>query len=172
MDPAQTDPGARSIISQLVIMLILILINAFFAASEMALVSVDDHRMGERAENGDRKAKRILKLMEDPSRFLSTIQICITLAGFFNSAAAATGLAQYLGIWFARLNLPSPYQVATVLLTIFLSFLTIVFGELIPKRLALFLIRCQYPLVGCKNPPPLCLPPLQHHQWHSSPHGD
>lgn len=137
MDPAQTDPGARSIISQLVVMFILILINAFFAASEMALVSVDDHRMKERAEEGDPKAKRILKLMEDPSRFLSTIQICITLAGFFNSAAAATGLAQYLGVWFAQLGLPSPYQVATVLLTVVLSFLTIVFGELIPKRLAL-----------------------------------
>lgn len=137
MDPAQTDPGAQDIISQLIVMFILILINAFFAASEMALVSVDDHRMKERAEEGDPKAKRILKLMEDPSRFLSTIQICITLAGFFNSAAAATGLAQYIGVWFAQLGFPSPYQLSTILFTVILSLITIIFGELIPKRLAL-----------------------------------
>ncbi len=137
MDPAQNDPGAQNLLTQLILMLVLILVNAFFAASEMALVSVDGNRMKEKAEEGDKKAKRILKLMEDPSRFLSTIQIGITLAGFINSAVAATGLAQYLGTLFASWRVPSAYQVATLLFTVVLSLVTIVFGELIPKRLAL-----------------------------------
>ncbi len=139
MDQGVTDPGAGSqaIIIQLILVAILIFVNAFFAASEMALVSVDHHRMKERQSDGDTKARRILALLDDPSDFLSMIQICITLAGFFNSANAATGLATYAGEALAHFGIPSSYSIATILITILLSLVTIVFGELVPKRLAL-----------------------------------
>lgn len=141
MDAAQVaqsaDPGSAGIWLQLFLIILLIALNAFFSASEMAMVSVDTNHLKDRAENGDKKAQRILNLLEDPSRFLSTIQICITLAGFFNSASAATGLAQPFAEILSRFHIPSAFTVATVLITIAISFLTIIFGELVPKRLAL-----------------------------------
>lgn len=143
MDGAQmaqaSDPGSdgTSLIIQLVIILLLILVNAFFAASEMALVNIDVPKQKEKAEEGNKKAKKILSLMDDPSRFLSVIQICITLAGFFNSASAATGISVYLGDFFQSIGLPNAQGISTIVITLLLSFLTIVFGELVPKRLAL-----------------------------------
>lgn len=139
MDQGVADPGAGStaLLFQLLLMVILIIVNAFFAASEMALVSVDTNRLKERRDEGDERARRILRLLEDPSDFLSMIQICITLAGFFNSASAATGLATYVADAFASFGVPSALGVATVTITILLSLLTIIFGELVPKRLAL-----------------------------------
>lgn len=139
MDQGVTDPGAGStgIVFQLMVIAILIFVNAFFAASEMALVSVDANRLREREAEGDEKARRILALLEDPSNFLSMIQICITLAGFFNSANAATGLATVVGGMLASVGVPSAFSVATILITILLSLFTIIFGELVPKRLAL-----------------------------------
>lgn len=143
MDGAQAalaaDPGAvnSQILFQLFIILILVLLNAFFAASEMALVSLDSMHLNEKAENGDRKAKRILALLKDPSQFLSMIQICITLAGFFNSASAATGIAYYLGDFLNSIGIPGAQSIAAIVITILLSFFTIILGELVPKRLAL-----------------------------------
>lgn len=139
MDQGVTDPGAGStgILFQLMVIAILIFVNAFFAASEMALVSVDANRLREREAEGDVKARRILALLEDPSHFLSMIQVCITLAGFFNSANAATGLATYVGGKLAAVGVPSAVSIATILITILLSLFTIIFGELVPKRLAL-----------------------------------
>lgn len=139
MDQGVTDPGAGSstYIIQLLIIALLILINAFFAASEMALVSVDANRLREREAEGDIKARRILRLLEEPSHFLSMIQVCITLAGFFNSANAATGLATMFGGALQELGIPSALSVATIFITVVLSLLTIIFGELVPKRLAL-----------------------------------
>ncbi len=137
MEPAQADSAGGGLFGQLSVIFILILINAFYAASEMALVSVDDGDLKENAQKGDKKAKRILELMSDPSRFLSTIQICITLAGFFNSASAATGISVVIGQKLQALGMPSAYRLSTVVFTIILSFVTIVFGELVPKRLAL-----------------------------------
>lgn len=142
MDGAQaaqaSDPGdGSSLAIQLVIVLVLILVNAFFAASEMALVNVDVNRQKEKAEEGNKKARKILALLEDPSRFLSVIQICITLAGFFNSASAATGISSYLGDFFHSAGIPSAQGIATIVITLLLSFITIIFGELVPKRLAL-----------------------------------
>lgn len=143
MDGAQlaqaSDPGSggSNLLIQLLIVLLLILVNAFFAASEMALVNVDANKQKEKAEEGNKKAQRIISLMEDPSRFLSIIQVCITLAGFFNSASAAIGISGYLADFFAELGLPSGQSMATILITLLLSFVTIIFGELVPKRLAL-----------------------------------
>ncbi len=139
MDQGVADPGTGSsaFIFQLLLMVVLIIVNAFFAASEMALVSVDANRLRERRDEGDKRAHRILQLLEDPSHFLSMIQICITLAGFFNSASAATGLAGYWGNILAFIGVPSAKGVATITITILLSLLTIIFGELVPKRLAL-----------------------------------
>lgn len=132
------DPGSGGNLAlQLILIFILILVNAFFAASEMAIVSLDDRKIREKAEKGNKKAAKILVLIEDPSRFLSTIQVCITLAGFFNSASAATGIANRLGGWFLSLGMASGIRVATILITILISFITIIFGELVPKRLAL-----------------------------------
>lgn len=142
MDSAQVaqaaDPGSGpNVLIQFAIILLLTLINAFFAASEMAMVSLDDAHLRERAESGDVKSKKILALLEDPSRFLSTIQICITLAGFFNSASAATGIAVGFGEWLSSFHIPSASIIASILITMLLSLFTIVFGELIPKRVAL-----------------------------------
>lgn len=133
------DPGAAgtTIITQLIIILVLTLINAFFAASEMSMVSVDENRMRERAEKGDKRAWRIMKLQEDPTHFLSTIQLCITLAGFFNSASAATGLSGDFAVFLSRFGVPSAQTAATLLITLMLAVFTIIFGELVPKRLAL-----------------------------------
>lgn len=132
------DPGPElsDIFFQLAIIIILIILNAFFAASEMAMVSLDGNSLKEKPEE-DKKAKKILRLLDDPSEFLSTIQLLITLAGFFNSASAATGISKYLANFFVQMNVPGAQTLATVSITLVLSLVTIVFGELIPKRLAL-----------------------------------
>lgn len=135
---ASADPGSdlSNIFTQLGVIVLLVLANAFFAASEMAMVSLDVNQLKERAEE-DKKAKKVLQLMEDPSRFLSTIQLLITLAGFFNSASAATGISKYLAKFFSNLGLSNATTIATIIITLILAFFTIVFGELVPKRLAL-----------------------------------
>lgn len=141
MDQGLADPagGGSDLTFQFVVMLLLIILNAFFAASEMALVSVDSNRLKEREAEGDEKARKILSLLEEPSNFLSMIQICITLAGFFNSANAATGISGYLAHVFINWGLAGNYasSLATAVITILLSLVTIIFGELVPKRLAL-----------------------------------
>ena len=82
------DPGPNSIIWQIVLLFCLILVNAFFAMSEIAIISLNTNKMAKMAEEGNRKAKKLLKLTDDSSRFLSTIQIGVTLAGFLTSARA------------------------------------------------------------------------------------
>ncbi|NLW52029.1 MAG: HlyC/CorC family transporter [Tissierellia bacterium] len=129
--------GSDGLVVQLLLILILTLINAFFAASEMALVSVNQNRLKRDAEDGDKKAIKILDILADQSNFLSTIQVAITLAGFFNSAAAAVGISQRLGVYFNNLGVPYAFTVSTVVITLILSYITIVFGELVPKRIAL-----------------------------------
>ena len=85
------DPG--SIIFQIVLLFVLILVNAFFAMSEIAIISLNDNMVEKMAEEGNKKAKQIMKLTENPSNFLSTIQIGVTLAGFLTSASASTTFA-------------------------------------------------------------------------------
>lgn len=131
------DPGGAPLIGQLVLILILTMINAFFSAAEMAMVSVDRNRLNEKADNGNKKAILILKLLKEQSRFLSTIQVGITFAGFFSSASAATGIAQRLGVKLSGLGIGYSQNLAMIIVTILLSYLTLVFGELVPKRVAL-----------------------------------
>ena len=127
-------------ITQILILVILIGLNAFFAASEIAFISLNDAKIEKQAKEGNKKAKQIEKMLETPSKFLSTIQIGITLAGFLSSAFASDAFAYRLapilnnaipigvGIW---------QNISIILITIMLSFFTIIFGELVPKRFAM-----------------------------------
>lgn len=129
------DSPGNSLLTQLFVILILTLINAFFAASEIAFVSLNQTKMSQLAAEGDKKAIRVLKLLENSDDFLATIQVAITLAGFLSSASAATSFASVLGN--ALPNFPGAETVALVLVTLVLSYVTLVFGELYPKQLAL-----------------------------------
>mgnify|MGYP000347939871 CR=1 FL=1 len=131
------DDLSRSIIPQLFLILVLTLINAFFAAAEMAFVSVNKHKINSLCEEKNKNAILLNKLLDDPSGFLSTIQIGITLAGFFSSASAATTLSGRLYNLISPYNIPYGMEISMILITLILSFLTLVFGELVPKRIAL-----------------------------------
>ena len=128
---------------QLLLQVILILINAFFAATEIAVLSLNGAKLRKLEEEGDKSAPRLLKLVEEPSGFLSTIQVGITLAGFLGSAFAADNFSEYLVSWiydglgFKVLSLKTLDTLAVVIITIILSFFTLVFGELVPKRIAM-----------------------------------
>ncbi len=125
----------------ILLQIFLIFLNAVFASAEIAVVSVSEARFNSLAEKGDKKAKKILKLKQNPSKFLATIQVCITLAGFLGSAFAAENFATPLvntllktGISVSRGVLES---VCVVLITLIIAFFSIVFGELVPKRIAM-----------------------------------
>ncbi len=126
-----------SLARQLIIIFFLTLLNAFFAAAEMAIVSVNKKRVKIKAEEGDKKSKMLLKILKEPSRFLSTIQVGITFAGFFSSASAAVGISEDLGKVLSNLGIPFGKDVAFIGVTIILSYIILVFGELVPKRMAL-----------------------------------
>jgi len=124
----------------ILILIILTGLNAFFAASEIAFISLNDNKIDKQAKEGNKKAKQIQRMLENPSKFLSTIQIGITLAGFLSSAFASDTFADImapalnnliplgLGVW---------KSISIILITIILSLFTIIFGELVPKRLAM-----------------------------------
>jgi putative hemolysin len=133
---SDADPDGSYII-QIVILLVLILINAFFAMAEMATVSANRNNIKSLAESGNKRARTLLTLLEHPNKFLSTIQVCITLAGFLQSASAATSMADNFGAWLRGLNFPYSFQIAVVLITMALSYFNLVLGELVPKRIAL-----------------------------------
>ena len=128
-------------LSQIIILLILILLNAFFAASEIAFISLNDAKIEKQAKEGNKKAKQIEKMLKSPSKFLATIQIGITLAGFLSSAFAseafADKLAPILNSWMPFVSLGVWKSISIIFITIILSFFTLVFGELVPKRLAM-----------------------------------
>ena len=127
-----------SLAQQILLQVILIMINAFFAATEIAVISLNTTKLKKLAEDGDKYAPRLLKMAENPSGFLSTIQIGITLAGFLGSAFAADNLAEYLVPAFMDLGLPAGLSrtIAVVIITLIISFFTLIFGELVPKRIA------------------------------------
>ncbi|NFO13443.1 HlyC/CorC family transporter [Clostridium botulinum] len=133
----QLEPEPVNITSQIILIVILTLLNAFFASAEMAIVSLNKNKIKILAEEGDKKAIILLKLMEEPTKFLSTIQVGITLAGFFNSASAATGISEDLARYLSGLNVPYSNKIALIIVTIVISYITLVFGELFPKRIAL-----------------------------------
>lgn len=133
-----------SLILKLVLLLILILINAFFAMSEMAIVTLNDNKIKALADDGDKKAKKILKLTEDSSRFLSTIQIGVTLSGFLTSAAASQNFAEKLTAKICNYYTITDNNIATfiggvsvVIITLITSYFSLVFGELVPKKIAI-----------------------------------
>ena len=119
---------------------ILILLNAFFAATEIAFISINDAKIERQAKEGNKKAKQIRKTLKDPSKFLATIQIGITLAGFLSSAFAADAFADDLAPMLENLvplGIATWTSISIVLITIVLSYFSLVFGELVPKRLGM-----------------------------------
>ena len=130
-----------SIPQQLLLQAILILINAFFAMTEIAVISLNPGKLRMLAEEGDKTAPRLLKLVEEPSGFLSTIQIAITLSGFLGAAFAGDAFAESLTAWLLGLGVGLPASVlntvSLVAVTVVLSYFTLVFGELVPKRIAM-----------------------------------
>ena len=136
MDESDT----ANIFSQLLLLIFLTLVNAFFASAEMAAVSVNKNKIKILAENEDnKKAKLILELLGEPTKFLSTIQVAITLSGFLASASAATSFSKPLGKLLTQCGISYPYNenISLIFVTIILSYFTLVFGELVPKRIAL-----------------------------------
>jgi len=127
--------------TELLLLFILIFLNAFFAASEIALISLNDNKIKIMADDGHKKAILIQKLLSEPSRFLATIQIGITLAGFLASAFAAESFSDRFANLLKQMGLPFPDSLlktlALVVITIILSYFTLVLGELVPKRIAM-----------------------------------
>lgn len=139
--------------SQLLVLFILILLNAYFAATEIAFISLNDAKIEKQVKEGNKKAKQIQKMLKNPSKFLATIQIGITLAGFLSSAFAAEAFADKLA---PVLNSNIPFlsievwkSISIIIITLILSYFTLVFGELVPKRLAMkYYEKIAYATVG------------------------
>ena len=128
---------------EILLQVILILVNAFFAGTEMAVVSLNATKLRKMQEEGDKIAGKLLSMVEDSSAFLSTIQVAITLAGYLGAAFAGENFAPVLSSWlyndlgFQLIPLTALNSVAIIIITIILSYFTLVFGELVPKRIAL-----------------------------------
>ena len=129
------------LIWQLLLQLILIALNAVFACAEIAVISINDNKLDHLAKTGDKRAKRLLSLTDQPAKFLATIQVGITIAGFLGSAFAADNFAGYLTDFLVSLNVQIPAAslnaVSVVVITLVLSYFTLVLGELVPKRIAM-----------------------------------
>ena len=128
-------------IGQIILQLILIALNAIFACAEIAVLSINENKLLRLEEQGDKKAKRINKLKSQPAKFLATIQVAITLSGFLGSAFAADNFSGVIVDGLMSMGLAVPKEtletISVVAITIILSFVTLVFGELVPKRLAM-----------------------------------
>ena len=136
-------------LTQIIVLAILILLNAYFAATEIAFISLNERD----AKDGNKKAKQILNMLKSPSKFLATIQIGITLAGFLSSAFAsdafADKLAPILNNWIPAISLDIWRAISIIIITMILSFFTLVFGELVPKRLAMkYYEKISYATIG------------------------
>lgn len=129
--------NSGGLISEMMLIVLLTAINAFFSSAEMAIVSINRNRIRMLVEEGNKKAIMLEKLIKEPSKFLATIQVGITLAGFFASAYAATGLSSRLAVFLEVHGVVYSSQIALISITILLSYFTLVFGELYPKRVAL-----------------------------------
>lgn len=119
----------------------LIALNAIFACAEIAVISMNDTKLAKMAAEGDKRAIKLARLTSQPARFLATIQVAITLSGFLGSAFAAENFSGILVDWVVSLGVRIPVDVldsiAVVLITIILSYFTLVFGELVPKQVAM-----------------------------------
>ncbi len=127
--------------SQILLQVVFILLNAFFAGSEIAFLSLNSVKLGKMADDGDKTAARMLTLVENPNRFLSAIQVAITLSGFLGAAFGTENFSGYLTDFLLTLELPLPANVLSVfsmvVVTIVISFFSIAFGEMVPKRIAM-----------------------------------
>ena len=128
-------------LGSIIILVVLILINAFFASAEIAFISLNDAKIDLLAKEGDKKAKKIQNMLKNPSKFLATIQIGVTLAGFLSSAFAsdtfADKLSPMLNNWIPNVSISTWKSVSIIIITIILSYFTLVVGELVPKRIAM-----------------------------------
>lgn len=129
------------ILWQLLLQFTLIIVNAVFACAEIAVISMNDTRMAKLAAAGDKSAMRLVKLTSQPARFLSTIQVGITFAGFLGSAFAADNFSERLVRWLVQSGVQIPERtldtIAVIVITLILSYFTLVLGELVPKRIAM-----------------------------------
>lgn len=140
-------------IGQLTVLVVLIAVNAFFAATEIAFISLNDAKLSKQANEGDKKAKQIKKMLQDPSKFLATIQIGITLAGFLSSAFASDAFAARLASVLDKtfpMGIEFWSTLSIIIVTLILSYFSLVFGELVPKRLAMkYSTKVSRVAVGC-----------------------
>lgn len=130
-----------SIIFLLLLQIVLIALNAVFASAEIAVLSINETKLEHKAAQGDPRAKRLVRLTQEPARFLATIQVAITLSGFLGSAFAADNFSEPLVDWVLSLGIRIPPAtldtIAVILITLILSYFTLIFGELVPKRIAM-----------------------------------
>ena len=128
-------------IGQILLQIVLIAMNAIFACAEIAVISSNETRIAKMAEQGNKKAKRLQNMQTSPAQFLATIQVAITLSGFLGSAFAADHFSEALVSLLLSWGVPIPaatlQAISVILITILLSFFTLVFGELVPKRIAM-----------------------------------
>lgn len=128
-------------IGLIILQIILIALNAIFASAELAVLSINETKLERMADDGDKRAKRLFKLTREPAGFLATIQVAITLSGFLGSAFAADGFSEPLVDWIVSLGVNIPRStldsIAVIVITLILSYFTLVFGELVPKRVAM-----------------------------------
>lgn len=129
------DPGSQSLLLQFVILLILTLFNAFFSASEMALVSLNSSKVEQKAEEGDKRYRRLLDVLENPNNFLSTIQVGITFISLLQGASLSASLGHVISGWLG--NSATARTAGSIIALIFLTYVSIVLGELYPKRIAM-----------------------------------
>ncbi|NLY20366.1 MAG: DUF21 domain-containing protein, partial [Tissierellia bacterium] len=129
--------GSGSLLPQIIFIIILTAINAFFAASEMAFVSINKTKLKQMEEEGNKKAIAVLKLLSDQTKFLSTIQVGITLAGMLSSASAAANISSRWAPKLTMMGVPYAATISMVVVTMIISYISLVFGELVPKRVAL-----------------------------------
>ncbi len=130
-----------NILLSILLQVVLILLNAIFACTEIAVISMNETKLSKMAAEGNKKAIRLLKLTRQPAKFLATIQVAITLSGFLGSAFAADNFSEPLVNWLVSLGVPVPVptlnSISVVIITLILSYFSLVFGELVPKRIAM-----------------------------------
>lgn len=129
------DPESQSLLAQILLLIILTLINAFLAASEIAVVSINKNRVEQKAEEGDVKSQKLLKILQNPNNFLSTIQVGITLVNILSGASLANTLSEKLAPLLG--GSVAARNIANIIVLAILTYVSIVFGELYPKRIAL-----------------------------------
>lgn len=131
----------ETLLWQILLQLALIGLNAVFACAEIAVISMNENKLARMTEEGDKRAARVSRLLSQPARFLATIQVAITLSGFLGSAFAAENFSDLLTTALVKAGLPIPAAtldaISVVAITLILSYFTLVFGELVPKRLAM-----------------------------------